>query len=277
MTLAVCATAALGAALGCGPRPANRALKEARAAYAEAQQSRDLRTRAPVAMHEAAQSLERAEVAFGDGEDDRNVTTFAYVTQRRLDVAREVAGTKQAEEERSQLATATPASALPSAEFASGRADLGPTARHQLATAACVLRRQPKREALIEGHTDSTGSDAVNERLAQRRADTVRNYLIAQGVDAGRVTARGFGPSYPVASNRTAAGRQQNRRADVFLEPPEVSAAEPATRSAGPATAGAAATGGHAAGAAGAGTSAEAGATSGVGKKASPSPTTEPR
>jgi outer membrane protein OmpA-like peptidoglycan-associated protein len=69
----------------------------------------------------------------------------------------------------------------------------------------------------IEGHTDSVGSDAANQSLSERRAETVRAYLVQQGVPTGSVTAAGFGKSRPVASNDTAEGRHLNRRVELVV------------------------------------------------------------
>jgi len=75
-------------------------------------------------------------------------------------------------------------------------------------------------DVLIEGHTDSTGSEALNQKLSQDRAESVRQYLIANGVlPANKITARGFGSSRPLASNATARGRAINRRIDVIIKP----------------------------------------------------------
>jgi outer membrane protein OmpA-like peptidoglycan-associated protein len=69
----------------------------------------------------------------------------------------------------------------------------------------------------VEGHTDSTGSDEFNQALSEQRANTVRGYLIQQGLSADAVTARGFGKTAPVADNSTAAGRQKNRRVELVV------------------------------------------------------------
>jgi outer membrane protein OmpA-like peptidoglycan-associated protein len=71
---------------------------------------------------------------------------------------------------------------------------------------------------IVEGHTDSTGSDAYNQALSQRRADAVLNYLVRKGVPANRLTARGFGKSSPVASNDTREGRALNRRVELEVK-----------------------------------------------------------
>jgi len=70
---------------------------------------------------------------------------------------------------------------------------------------------------LVEGYTDSTGSDSLNQELSDRRANTVRTALLDMGSSSDRVTARGYGEAYPVASNDTAASRQLNRRVEIIL------------------------------------------------------------
>jgi outer membrane protein OmpA-like peptidoglycan-associated protein len=69
----------------------------------------------------------------------------------------------------------------------------------------------------VEGHTDSTGSDALNQTLSEQRADTVRGYLVQQGLAADTVTAKGFGKTMAIADNGTAAGRQKNRRVELVV------------------------------------------------------------
>jgi len=80
-----------------------------------------------------------------------------------------------------------------------------------------AFRCVPERTVQIEGYTDSTGSDALNQSLSERRAEAVRVALIDRGIDMRRIAARGFGKSNPVANNDTAAGRQQNRRVEVVI------------------------------------------------------------
>jgi outer membrane protein OmpA-like peptidoglycan-associated protein len=100
------------------------------------------------------------------------------------------------------------------------RAEIKPGGAQQLMRVAEYLRDHPERNALIEGHTDSTASESYNLALSQRRANAVEDFLIAQGVDPTRIEGRGYGEQLPIASNGTAAGRQQNRRVElVVLEP----------------------------------------------------------
>ncbi|MDR3670958.1 MAG: OmpA family protein [Holophaga sp.] len=101
--------------------------------------------------------------------------------------------------------------------FPSGKAALLPATREKLAKVAGVVLAYPGVQVSVEGHTDATGSDEVNRRLSLRRAQLVRGFLVHQGLNPGTVTAQGFGSGYPVASNDTPAGRQQNRRVELLL------------------------------------------------------------
>ena len=85
---------------------------------------------------------------------------------------------------------------------------------------AGFLKKHPDRELLVEGHTDSRGPEEYNQQLSQRRAEALRIALIDAGVEASRIEARGLGEKYPVASNDTAAGRQENRRVDIVVQSP---------------------------------------------------------
>ncbi|MGK0412828.1 MAG: OOP family OmpA-OmpF porin [Polaribacter sp.] len=78
-----------------------------------------------------------------------------------------------------------------------------------------LLNEYPKAEFAVRGYTDSTGSDALNLNLSDKRANAVRNFLINNGIDASRLTVKGFGEENPVAPNNTSAGREQNRRVEV--------------------------------------------------------------
>ena len=80
-----------------------------------------------------------------------------------------------------------------------------------------IVASYPDLDFKIEGHTDSTGSAATNTELSLRRAITVRDYLIGQGVPAPRIDVDGFGPDRPVADNSTADGRARNRRVEIVL------------------------------------------------------------
>ncbi len=105
--------------------------------------------------------------------------------------------------------------------FDVGSYALHPGAYSRLDRLADTLLRYPDTEAVVKGHTDGSGDRAANLRLSEDRADAVRRYLVAQGVPASRVQAIGFGEDLPLASNDTAAGRQQNRRVEIEIRPTE--------------------------------------------------------
>jgi outer membrane protein OmpA-like peptidoglycan-associated protein len=94
---------------------------------------------------------------------------------------------------------------------------LKPGAREKLAKVSGILLAYPGLKIQVEGHTDAIGSDEYNQKLSQQRADGVREYLVSQGVPAATIAAIGLGKGDPVATNDTAAGRQQNRRVEMVV------------------------------------------------------------
>ncbi|HDP88906.1 MAG TPA: OmpA family protein [Thioalkalivibrio sp.] len=106
---------------------------------------------------------------------------------------------------------------LEGVNFRNDRAELTPTSTDTLNEVAETLRRYPELQVAIEGHTDSSGADDYNMDLSQRRAESVRMYLITKGIDSGRLTAIGYGEERPIASNATPEGRAQNRRVELEI------------------------------------------------------------
>jgi len=103
--------------------------------------------------------------------------------------------------------------------FATNSADIAPHFYHTLNAVATVLNGFPETLIEVTGHTDSTGSAQYNLQLSQRRAQSVAQYLVAQGVAPNRIVARGMGESMPIASNDTPEGRAQNRRVEIQIHP----------------------------------------------------------
>lgn len=102
--------------------------------------------------------------------------------------------------------------------FATNKSDLNTAAKNSLVKFAGVLKNYPDIDVAIFGHTDSTGSDAINVPLSLKRAQSVQNYLTSCGIATTKFkTVDGKGSSEPVASNETAEGRTQNRRVEVFM------------------------------------------------------------
>jgi OmpA-OmpF porin, OOP family len=99
--------------------------------------------------------------------------------------------------------------------FAFDSAEIRPGAHQTLQDVATTLRDNPDLRVRIEGHTDSVGSPQYNVGLSQRRADSVRDFLVSQGIAEDRMTTRGYGEERPVATNETDEGRAQNRRVEI--------------------------------------------------------------
>jgi outer membrane protein OmpA-like peptidoglycan-associated protein len=126
--------------------------------------------------------------------------------------------------------------------FDTGKYTLKEPAKLALARIAGIVVSHPGLNLQIEGYTDSTGTAAFNQKLSEQRANTVRDFLLSQGLNTNNMTAVGYGENYPVASNDTAAGRQQNRRVELVVSgevigvkigtPPSANAATPAAPSA---------------------------------------------
>jgi outer membrane protein OmpA-like peptidoglycan-associated protein len=101
--------------------------------------------------------------------------------------------------------------------FKSGSFELLPGARERLAKVSGIVLAYPSLKLSVEGHTDSIGTDDYNQQLSEKRAGSVREYLVQQGISSDTIVATGFGKTAPVASNDTPEGRQQNRRVELVL------------------------------------------------------------
>lgn len=103
-------------------------------------------------------------------------------------------------------------------QFEKGSAAILAVSHPLLDEVASVFKNNPQiAEVQIEGHTDSTGSAQLNQRLSQQRADSVMKYLTSKGVKAARLTAKGFGPDQPIADNADPAGQEMNRRVEFVI------------------------------------------------------------
>jgi outer membrane protein OmpA-like peptidoglycan-associated protein len=104
--------------------------------------------------------------------------------------------------------------------FASGQYDLLPSARSKMSEVASALSSaDSKTKIVIEGHTDSTGSAETNQELSMKRAAAVRDALVSRGVSTDRISVEGFGAARPIADNTSQAGRANNRRVEIVLQP----------------------------------------------------------
>ncbi len=101
--------------------------------------------------------------------------------------------------------------------FDTNSATLRPASQADIVKMAATLQKYPDTNVLVEGHTDNTGSDAINLPLSERRAQSVANATVAQGVSSTRITTKGLGSSDPVGDNTTAEGKQANRRVEIAI------------------------------------------------------------
>jgi outer membrane protein OmpA-like peptidoglycan-associated protein len=199
-------------------RAAANAQRQQQNALAEADRNRAIAANANQATAEAQQAQRNAEA-----EAERNRLAAAASDQQLQQSVRD------REELRAKLLTqfnlifATRDTArglivsLSDVLFDTGKSTLLPGAREKLAKISGIVLAYPDLRLSIEGHTDSVGSDATNQLLSEQRAASVRDYLANQNIPAASMTSQGFGETQPVASNDTAAGRQQNRRVELVV------------------------------------------------------------
>ena len=101
--------------------------------------------------------------------------------------------------------------------FSSNKAQLKSGGMRNMQKLADFLNKYPQHKVLIEGYTDSIGSDSLNQKLSERRAMSVKTALIGMGISSERITTQGYGEAFPVAGNDTASSRQLNRRVEIIL------------------------------------------------------------
>ncbi len=116
------------------------------------------------------------------------------------------------------LPPSTKIATLRGPHFDFDKSEIKPEGRRLLDEAVTILREHPSVRVLVEGHTDSTGTEEYNQRLSERRAHAVRDYLATHGIESSRLDVKGEGELHPVANNNTDEGRTQNRRVEVIAE-----------------------------------------------------------
>jgi len=101
--------------------------------------------------------------------------------------------------------------------FATGKSDLNVSAQRSMGKIAEFLQKNQNRNLLVEGHTDSVGSDEYNQGLSEQRAASVKIALVKRSISSDRIVTVGYGKKYPLTSNADAAGKQQNRRVEAII------------------------------------------------------------
>jgi outer membrane protein OmpA-like peptidoglycan-associated protein len=207
---------------------AQKQAEENRLALANAQKLADEQAVQSKAALEDAKKLadqQAAEAAKARAEARR---VSEELERTRADLAKQIAEQKAAEDRRrmeaelARLAQTKRESrglvvTLPGIFFDTGKSVLKPGAKNTLTKIASQLKGSDTVRIAVEGHTDSVGDDAKNQQLSEKRAEAVRDFLLSAGVPADRITASGKGEADPVATNKTTAGRQQNRRVELVI------------------------------------------------------------
>jgi outer membrane protein OmpA-like peptidoglycan-associated protein len=209
-----------------------RQAAETRAREAEQAQAQIGQTRAQLEAQarEVAQARQAAEARAREVEQARMETE---AKAREAEQARIQAATAQTQATAAQAQTAALSKELTDLKgkqtergvvltmgdvfFSIGKADITPGAQRSVDKLAEFLKKYPNRNLVIEGHTDNTGREDANLTLSQKRAEAVKDLLVAKGVSSDRIGTRGYGVKYPLVSNDTPSGRQQNRRVEVVV------------------------------------------------------------
>lgn len=236
----------VGFIAGCASIENYQPLERLKTSYDQLQQNPDVNNYAAAQLYDANKLIGKAEAAADKGEK-KLLDHYIYLSEKHLDVAAEVANRKKNEayinelsEQRSNLLVQSKTQEAQKARheleayktkeskrgtvlvldnllFDTGGATLHRGSQRNLDPLVRYLRDNPERNIAVEGHTDNVGGESYNIDLSFRRAEAVKNYLVVSGIDARRISTKGFGESLPVASNNSAQGRQLNRRVEIVI------------------------------------------------------------
>ncbi len=242
----------LGAGLAACSTTPNKNLEQARQNYDSLQSEPKALKLAALETQDAAQTLESAEKAFNKGEDEETVDQLAYLANQKVELAKQTVALRTAEQKLNNMAALRTQARLEARDaqisklqeelnarlkqdldaeptergavitfgdllFDLNKAELRPAAYPKIQKLAAVLKEFPERKVLVEGFTDSTGSDQYNLDLSRRRAESVQIALARQGVDISRISTRGYGEAFALNDNSTPAARAMNRRVEVTV------------------------------------------------------------
>jgi len=227
----------------CSSQP-NMQLEKARGDYALLQSDPRSATLAALETEDAGNMVEQATRAYTDDADDEKVDQLAYLAQRRIELAQQTIALRTAEQDIGKASAQRAEARLESRDaqirqlqqdlqakqttrgtlvtfgdvlFDLDRAELKPGGVREVQKLADFLNENPDRQIIVEGYTDSSGSDSYNQTLSERRAEAVRRELTRGGVAPQRIQTVGHGEAYPVAGNDTASSRAMNRRVEVTI------------------------------------------------------------
>ena len=227
----------------CSHQP-NPNLESARTNFSALQSDPQASKVAALETKDAQDWLNKADKAYMDREDEKKVDQLAYLTNQRVEVAKQTIALRTSEASLKNAAAARAQARLDARDaqikklqeslnakqtdrgtlvtfgdvlFDFNKAELKSSALPNITTLAAFLQENPDRKVIVEGYTDSVGSASYNQGLSERRAESVRRALLRAGVDPARVVAQGYGKEYPVADNSSNSGRAQNRRVEVTI------------------------------------------------------------
>jgi outer membrane protein OmpA-like peptidoglycan-associated protein len=243
-TVLIPALLALSVGLAACSHQPNVNLENAKTNFSALQTNPEATKVAALETKDASEWLDKAQKAYLDKEDESTVDQLAYLTNQRVEVAKQTIALRTAENQIKNAGSDRAQALLDARDaqikqlrglnakqtergtlvtfgdvlFDFDQASLKANSRDSnITTLANYLIKNPDRKVIVEGYTDSVGSAAYNQGLSERRANAVKNALVRAGVDPSRIVAQGYGKEYPVASNATNSGRAQNRRVEVTI------------------------------------------------------------
>jgi len=229
--------------VACANQP-NQNLEEARSSFSALQSDARSSKVAALETQDASNMLGKANKAYLNDADEETVDQLAYLTKRRIELAEQTIALRAAEEDLGKASAQRAEARLEARDaqirklqedmqakqtergtlvtfgdvlFDLDKAELKPAGMRGIQKLAEFLNENPERKVVVEGYTDSTGSDSYNQQLSERRAQSVRRALTHAGVDPQRIQAVGYGEQYPVASNDSPSSRAMNRRVEVTI------------------------------------------------------------
>jgi outer membrane protein OmpA-like peptidoglycan-associated protein len=189
---------------------AEAATQQAQAAQAQAQQANAQAQQAQAAAQQAQAAVQQTQTQL---DETRRQLAASDAETRRLRIQNELARIATTRSEQRGLIVTLNGGIL----FDTGKTALKPGAKSTLTRIAKQLQSDPSLKIAVEGHTDNVGSTATNQMLSEKRANAVRDFLVSAGIASDHITASGKGEEAPIVTNKTAAGRQQNRRVELVI------------------------------------------------------------
>ncbi|NMX93069.1 MULTISPECIES: OmpA family protein [unclassified Pseudomonas] len=242
--LMIPALLAMSVALAACSTPPNANLENARTNFSALQANPQATKIAALETKDASEWLDKADKAYRDKEDEKKVDQLAYLTNQRVEVAKDTIALRESEaklknagDERARALLEARDAQIKQLQnslnakqtergtlvtfgdvlFATNKADLKSSGLMNINKLAQFLQENPDRKVIVEGYTDSTGSAAYNQTLSERRATSVQVALIKMGVNPSRIVTAGYGKEYPIADNASVSGRAMNRRVEVTI------------------------------------------------------------